>query len=448
MFRVIIFSVRRSCNRLAQPTASLLVTCAAAVALVFSVRADAAEINLFPGGSFARAVENLGPGDTLIVHEGTYTHKRRISISVRGTATEPVIIKGADGEARPVIQLVQAGQNTINISGASHLSIRGLEILAPGMPGADGINMKGNPSYITIEDNVIHDIAVGINYRSSMHHIVARRNEIYSTSSTGEGFYVGCHDGSCAVTQSIIEQNHIHDTLNVSQGDGIEIKKNSHSNIVRDNVIHDTHYPCILLYGTGGGDRNVVERNVMWNCGGSGIQVAADTVVRNNIVIASAGEGITSQSHNGVNPNRLELVNNTIIGSGTCLRLDGWGSKTGMVFANNAVYCAEPTLSIGSLEGVSVSGNVFESSPPVFPQSGYTLGRSMPEDFVDHGNRNVYPSVDSPLIDAGDTAFVPADDFNGMPRADVADVGAYDWSGAGNPGWKVVENFKDVSIHP
>ncbi|MBT8442001.1 MAG: right-handed parallel beta-helix repeat-containing protein, partial [Gammaproteobacteria bacterium] len=411
--------------------------------------AVAADIEIFPGDSFRDAVQGLNPGDTLIVHEGTYAHTNRISITVQGSATDPVVITGAEGEARPVIQLIQSGHNTMEISGATYLTIRGLEITAPGMPGADGINMNGGPAHITLEDNVIHDIAVGINFRSSMHHIVARRNEIYDTRGTGEGFYIGCHSGSCSVTDSIIEQNYIHHTLNSDQGDGIEIKLNSHSNIVRDNVIHDTHYPCILLYGTGGGDRNVVERNVMWNCGDSGIQVAADTVFRNNLILASTDNGITSQSHNGVSPNNLEFVHNTIVGGSTCLRFQGWGNKTGMVFANNAVYCAGSSYSIGSLDGVVITGNVFEAAPPSsIPASGYAVGRSKAQDFVNPDNRNVYPSLDSPLIGGGDGAHAVADDFNGSGRSGAIDVGAYDWVGAANPGWQVTEDFKDAPVRP
>jgi MYXO-CTERM domain-containing protein len=422
--------------------------CGAVAALGCMAQAAAAVIDLFPGQSFEQAAENLNPGDTLVVHAGTYTHSNRIAITVQGTATEPVVIMGAPGEARPVIQLVQAGNNTMEIAGATHLAIKGLEITAPGMPGADGINMNGGPSHITIEDNVIHDIAVGINYRSSMHHIVARRNEIYDTSDTGEGFYVGCHNGSCSVTDSIIEQNYVHHTLNADQGDGIEIKLNSHSNIVRDNVVHDTNFPCILLYGTGGGGQNVVERNVMWNCGDSGIQVAADTVLRNNIVMASSAGGLTSQPHNGVTPNNLQFYNNTFIGGSTCLRMQEWGNKTSMIFANNAVYCAGANFAIGSVAGVTFSGNVFEEAPPVIPPSGYAVGRSKAQDFVDHANRDAYPSADSPLLGAGDVAHVPVDDFNGTQRSGAIDAGAYHWTGAGNPGWAVTAGFKDAAPIP
>ena len=157
-------------------------------------------IEIFPGQSFELAAENLSAGDTLIVHAGEYTHTNRIAITVQGTAQNPVVIRGADGEARPVIRLTAGGHNTIDISGATYLTIRGLEITAPGIGGADGINLNGNPSYITIEDNVIHDVSVGVNLRSSMHHIFVRRNEIYATNDTGEGLYVGCHTGSCVVS--------------------------------------------------------------------------------------------------------------------------------------------------------------------------------------------------------------------------------------------------------
>ncbi len=402
----------------------------------------AAETEIFPGDSFREAVKNLEPGDTLVVHAGTYPHSDRIAIDARGTRDRPVLITGAPGEARPTIRLIETGHNAVEISGASYVTIRGLEITAPGMRGADGIHMKGGPSHITIEDNVIHDVAVGINFRSSMHHIITRGNEIYDTRGTGEGLYVGCHDGSCSVTHSIIEQNYIHHTLDAKQGDGIEIKLNSHSNVVRDNVIHDTRYPCILLYGAGNGNRNVVERNVMWNCGDSGIQAAADVLLRNNVIVSKNSRTLTSQSHNGVSPTNVEVVGNTLVGGSYCLRLRGWGHKTGMIFANNAVYCAGASHFMGSLAGAKIAGNVFEAPVPRFPRDGYTLGRSRGADFVDPTTLDLYPSPDSPLIGAGDAAHALDDDFNGAPRSGSVDAGAYAWAGVTNPGWKVTTGFK------
>lgn len=404
--------------------------------------AQAAEIDIFEGDSFEAAVESLSAGDTLTVHAGTYIDAGRISIQVKGTASQPVLVQGAPGEARPLIarRAGDAAQNTINIEGAEHLTIRGLEISSN---GGDGINMNSNPSYITLEDLVIHDISVGINFRSSMHNITVRGNHIYNTNDTGEGMYVGCNFATCAVSDSLIENNWIHDTLNAEQGDGIEIKRGSHSNIVRDNVIHDTNYPCILLYGTEGNPRNVVEGNVMWNCGDSGMQVAADAVIRNNIILESPGTGFNSQSHQGVTPNNLEFVHNTLIGGSPCLRLSGWGGKQGMVFANNAVYCPQGGFVIGALDGVDIAGNVFEPAPGGFPGSGYRNGRSEVQDFIDAAGRDLYPTSDSPLLGAGAAAHAATHDFNGTARSGGVDAGAYAWTGAQNPGWQVGPGFKD-----
>ncbi len=414
-----------------------------ALAAFAATSASAADIDIFDGDSFEAAVEGLNPGDTLTVHAGTYTDSGRISIQVRGTQASPVVIQAAPG-ARPLITRSPGDpvQNTINIEGAEHLTIRGLEITGN---GGDAINMSGEPSYITLEDLVIHDISVGINFRSSMHHITVRGNHIYNTNDTGEGMYVGCNFAACAVSDSLIENNWIHDTLNADQGDGIEIKRGSHSNIIRNNVIHDTNWPCILLYGTEGNPRNVVEGNVMWNCGDSGMQVAADAVIRNNIILESPGSGFNSQSHQGVSPNNLEFVHNTLVGGSPCLRLNGWDGKQGMVFANNAVYCSSSNYVIGGLGGVTIAGNVFDTAPSAFPGSGYSDGRSTAQDFVDAAGRDLYPTSDSPLLGAGDASHAAASDFNGTARSGGVDAGAYAWTGAQNPGWPVAPGFKDAA---
>ncbi len=305
--------------------------------------------------------------------------------------------------------------------------------------------MNSNPAYVTLEDLDIHDVDVGINFRSSMHHITVRRNRIHgtgSTAATGEGMYVGCNDGTCAVSDSLIEGNLVYNTLGASQGDGIEIKKGSHSNVVRDNVIYDTHYPCILLYGTEGTPRNVVERNVMWNCGDSGIQAAADAIIRNNVILSSPSNAFNSQDHNGVTPQNLEFVHNTIVGAGIGLRLSNWANKTGLVLANNAVYCGSGGYAISGVDGVVVTGNVILPSTSSLPSSGYRTGRSVAQDFVDAANRNVYPSADSPSIDAGTLARAVADDFNCTSRTGTPDAGAYTWNGSSNPGWSVGPAFK------
>src|SRR5688500_2439656 len=94
-------------------------------ALLIAVPAQAQTIDLFDGESFEAAVEALAPGQTLIVHAGTYSGDGRISISARGTEAMPIVIRAAEGEARPHVTRTasDALQNTINVEGASYLTI-------------------------------------------------------------------------------------------------------------------------------------------------------------------------------------------------------------------------------------------------------------------------------------------------------------------------------------
>ncbi len=423
------------------------VALALSVWMVAASDAVAAVREIRPPDSFESAVESLAPGETLIVHAGTYSDSGRISISVRGTPTAPVVIRGADGEARPVITRPTSAvlQNTINIEGATYLTVRGLEIIGN---GGDGVNLNSLPSYVTLEDLLIHDVDVGVNVRSSADHLQVLRTHIHHTGKdggTGEGMYIGCNYATCVVRDSLFERNWIHDTKVSTQGDGIEVKHGSHSNVVRDNVIHDTGYPCVLVYGTEGGGRNVIEGNAMWNCGDSGIQAAADAVIRNNLILASPGSGFNSQDHQGATPQNLEFVHNTIVGGSPCLRLSNWGGKTGLVLANNAVYCEGGGYVISSVSGVTVVGNVLVPATSALPSSGYRVGRSAAQDFLGATARNVYPSATSPLLDAGSPAWVTTIDFNATARSGPPDAGAYTWTGATNPGWVVTAGFKSAA---
>ena len=408
-----------------------------------SLDASAEPKHIYAGDSFEKAVESLEPGDLLTVHPGTYSDPGRISITVKGTPEQPVLITAAPGRERPLITREPGTptQNTINIEGAEHLTIRGLEISSN---GGDGVTMHFEPSFITLENLVIHDIDVGVNFRSDMHHITVRDSEIYNTNDTGEAMYIGCNNATCSVWESVIERNWIHDTLAAEQGDGIEIKKGSHSNLVRDNVIHDTNFPCILVYGTEGQPRNVVEGNVMWNCGDSGIQAAADAVIRNNIILESPLNGFNSNRHQGVDPGNLEFLHNTVIGGEHCIRLSGWDGAPGMVFANNAIYCPDGRLTTDGFEGVVVTGNVLTPTTSRFHSLTNRQGGTLISDFADVSERNTYPGDASMLIGAGDPRYTTPVDFNGKRRSQRVDAGAYVHSGADNPGWAVAAGFKPV----
>lgn len=172
-----------------------------------------------------------------------------------------------------------------------------------------------------------------------MNNIVARRNEIYRTGArngTGEGMYVGCNNATCPVSDSLLENNWIHDVLRrTTQGDGIEVKVGSHSNIIRNNVIYNRPYPGIFVYGTLANRANLVKGNVIWNCL-EGIYAVSDAIVRNNIILNGASDLLLYPQAQVPLLKNVTAVNNTLYGNATGVRVC-WGGVN-MVLANNAIY--------------------------------------------------------------------------------------------------------------
>ena len=398
-----------------------------------------------PSDDVEAMINALQPGDELVVSGGTYTLTERFSFSIAGTESAPIVIRAADGET-PVLHRPNANQNIVDIDDAEHVTIRGMEFSG----GSAGIRISG-ARFLTIEDCEVHDtgdVAIrandsGVTYES----LRILRNHIHHTNNTGEGMYLGCNNAGCEVVSSLIEGNYIHHTNqpSVSQGDGIELKEGSFGNVIRDNVIHDTNYPCILTYASNGAP-NIIERNVMWNCGDHGIQSAADAVIRNNIILGASADGIAMQPHQSGSPSELLIVHNTVLNAGgNAVSLRGISGS--VLIANNALYALDGWAFFvnGGTSGLAFEGNAGMGG--VFEGSLTMLVGDVNVDFVGASfsgapPMDVFPAQGSALEAAGSAAHVVADDFNGTAREGVPDVGAYSFSADGNPGWLLTESFK------
>ena len=403
--------------------------------------AQGAVVQAAPGDDIESMVNSLGPGDELVLAGGLYEIYDRFSLSVQGTVDAPVIMRSADGEVAH-IHRPNAYENLIDIEGSQHLVLSGIEFSG----GSAGLRFSDS-DFITIEYCDIHDtadVAIRANDTGDFYdgfEIIG--NEVHHTGGTGEAMYLGCNSNGCQFANALIEGNYIHHTdgPTVSQGDGIELKEGSFNNVVRDNVIHDTNYPCILTYGTvGNGGPNIIERNVMWNCGDHAIQSAADAKIRNNIILSSAADGIAMQPHQSESPSDLEVVHNTILhptGDAISVR----NASGTVIVANNALYSQSGSglFTSGGTSTLVISGNSTDGDLSADLMDGH-YGGSPPVD--------VYPTSGSALLDAGDPAYVTIDDFNGNARDGYADIGAYGFDQAGNPGWTLGEEFKDTEGIP
>ncbi len=415
--------------------------------LLLPSTAFAVTTEIGPSDDLQQSVNALAAGDELVLRGGTYTLTARFSITVSGTAQAPIVIVAKAGET-PLLTR-DANQNTVNIEDADYVIFRGIEVAG----GSHGIRMN-NANNITIEDCHIHDTGdVGISANiggSSYRGLILRGNHIHDTGGTGEGMYLGCNDNGCQMFDSVIERNWIHDTITgVSQGDGIEIKEGSYNNIVRDNVIYNTKYPCILTYSTvGNGAPNIIERNVLWGCGDYGIQSAADAVIRNNIILSAAGGGIGCQPHQAGSPSNLEILHNTIIApSSNAVRVSGISGS--VVIANNALYAQNGSAIVINGGGTVISARNVGIGGTTGLTGGFLNMGVIDMDFdgasYSGGVPNdVFPTMAGLLVGAGDAAYATIDDFNGTARGGVADIGAYKYDPGGNPGWPLDGAFKDT----
>lgn len=321
--------------------------------LPWQTPARGAVFELFPAVAntqeeFEQVANALQPGDELILQSGIYSQNGRRAVNIQGTEEKPIVIRAAQGAdvllTRPADNIDR--HNNIEFIDCAHLVIRGLRFRG----GSSGVRfIRGH--HVTFEGCEI--FATGNNALTmnsgDCQAFVIRRNHIHHTGlsqsghTEGEGMYIGCHDGSCITTDSLFESNHIHHLRSTSVGgnDGIEIKKGSYGNIVRNNTIHDTNigrqYPGIFVYG-GGPEINTVEGNVIWNAG-EGIQVVSDALIKNNVIFNCALTGITAAPHAVQKQiQNVTICDNEIVGHPTGVLLR-WAQASEVRFQNNRIVC-------------------------------------------------------------------------------------------------------------
>ncbi|MFK7742754.1 MAG: right-handed parallel beta-helix repeat-containing protein [Planctomycetota bacterium] len=323
------------------------------------------------GAALHAAAGALQPGDGLALGAGVWSVPSRFDLSVQASAAQPVWIYAADPSDRPVITRADNQQNCLNIgsNGVSrYLVLQNLEFTG----GSDLLRIYDG-SFTWIDGCYLHDgDGLGVAVQTvSCSHLWITRNEIArpGPGTYNEGIYLGGNYGSLAVTDSVIAFNHVHETRPAvaGQGDGIEVKQGSTRNWIAWNRVHGCQNPCILVYGTGGVDQNVVEGNLCYDSDDVVLQVQGEALVRNNVAVGGT-RAFTSFDHQGVSQN-LQLVHNTLVNTGRACELSRWGARPGMVFVNNACYSTNSDAvyyGIGD-QGVLASGNV------VFGASNHTV---------------------------------------------------------------------------
>ncbi|MFO1064318.1 MAG: right-handed parallel beta-helix repeat-containing protein [Pirellulales bacterium] len=374
------------------------------------------EFNRGNGNDLVRAVEALRPGDRLRIAAGRYTIDRMWDITTSGTPTAPVRIEAAEA-GKVIITRSNSEQNVVNIGqgrSVEFLCIQGIEFTG----GSHGMRL-GKCKNVWIDNCHIHhttDVCLSANSADTSR-LYLTRNDIHHGGGHGEGMYLGANQGEKVMSESVIALNHIHD-CGGSQGDGIEVKQGSWGNLIAENHVHDTHYPCITVYGTDGKSVNTIERNLCYRSDDHVMQVQGEAVVRNNVLISSKGACFASTDHQGKTLN-LQVIHNTLVNTAHAFSGSSWNGRSGMVLANNILYSRdENAINFpNGNQGVMIRGNVVFGAGN---DHGSARGRGL-NDFVsmswDGNKHDATPSPDAPLNKADDQYRLEFD-LNGKKRSD------------------------------
>ena len=376
-----------------------------------------------------KAVEEAGPGDTVLLADGEY--EGQLDIVSVGAEGAPITIKA---EGKGAVFKAGSAPHCIQLQGAKWLVI-------------EGVRLEGGRRALiayNAEDCVLRSLAVsGATYSGIGLSDCARVTVEGCEVSAGEKFGVRVSEGCDGV---IIRGNNIHD----NGGGGIHIFTSDRRTTVSTNLVIEN---------------NVIARD--GRGGGAAMNICAieDSIIRNNLVYKCAAGGICfygeADMAGGFHNARNKVVGNTVYvepGEGrTCLKISG-GSTDFEVY-NNVFYgglAGAYAVTEDSFEGLKSDNNLIANQG-----QQVLLGESYGDDAEDYsyepgawkfergldehsvfGRAPAFVSIEkddyrlavgSPGIDAGaDMSAICPTDITGATRPQGAgfDMGAYEAAGA------------------
>jgi hypothetical protein len=194
-----------------------------------------------PFGTIAAAVPTIAPGVRVVIHAGTYAPGAYVS-NAKGTASQPIVITGAPGEAVPTIA---GGAEAIHFTDATYLVVQDLEVTGQ---TANGLNFDDGGTIDT-----------------PSHHVVIRRVNVHDVAS-------GNHDG---IKMSGVDDAHVLDsTFNAIGGQMVDMV-GCHRVTVARNTFRNGETVGVQMKG--GSSDDVVTRNVFINAGPRGVNMGGST---------------------------------------------------------------------------------------------------------------------------------------------------------------------------
>ncbi|SDX54238.1 Ig-like domain-containing protein [Hymenobacter psychrophilus] len=191
------------------------------------------------------ALATAQPGDEIVISAGTYKSLAVkdlawFSSKASGTATQPIILRGASASNRPILE--GAGPNTagyvLRIMGGNYWKIKDLEL----RQGSKGL-VFDNSSYGQITNVAVHDVAdEALHLRDGSGRNVVDGCQIYNTGLVqpgyGEGIYIGSDVGQHAKYRPHCDFNTVQNCTigpNVA-AEGLDLKEGTRGTVIRNNT--------------------------------------------------------------------------------------------------------------------------------------------------------------------------------------------------------------------
>jgi parallel beta-helix repeat protein len=363
-----------------------------------------------PFRTLNRAVSALKPGDLLLIQPGTYAESLH-NVIPSGTSTEPVTIRAADPNNRPVLRPSSGASNVVRLefyrsSPVHHVVLDGLVLDATNV-SLDAVKITTGANNITIANTEVRNAPNNgiLLTGTGTEHNTFRNLDVHHNGDRyqGHGLYI-------STSNNVIEGSRVH--ANSAWGvhvysDGVELR----NNIVRGNQVYDNGRVVTRGVGIGlySGNGQAAYNNVVWNNSGGGIAVnygSRNASVSHNTLYGNGGEaGIII----GSGSTATQVLNN-IVADQSSFGIYHLSSSSGTVIRCNLLYRTQAVGVYDQSRAASVSSNLVAD-----PQ------------FQNAANGNFKPRSTSPAIDMGASASVSEDfDGNSRPKGSAPDAGAFE----------------------
>lgn len=225
-----------------------------------------------PWATLQHAVDTVGPGDRILVHQGSFAGAR---IETSGTVALPITLLAAPGEAAVLqapgpgnvhastlevetfsgsgivaywviagFEIVGGGRSGVDVRNAHHVTVRGNRVHASGLTGI----FTAFADDVVIEDNESHDNGEhGVYTSNSGDRPVVRRNHLHDNFAAGVHMNADLGQGGDGVITGALVEGNVIAGNGAGGGAGINLDGVSQSTVI-NNLIVDEHASGIAVF--------------------------------------------------------------------------------------------------------------------------------------------------------------------------------------------------------